>query len=87
MSEDGDLWRNHRKTQQERRAHRLPHRTIQILSLSKEGYWVKQLSAYQFRINGVLDVYPIHNRWHDTKTGQRGGYADAKTFIRNFFKT
>lgn len=81
----GDAWRGYRLAQQERRAERLPIRTQEILALRVEGYLVKQLSAYQFRINHTIDVYPIHNRWHHIKTGQRGGARDLAAFIRKRF--
>lgn len=86
MSEDGGImWDHHRIEQKMRRRERLPRRTAQIWSLKKMGYSVKQMTEYQFRIKGRVDVFPIHNRYHDIKTNERGGYRDVVEFVRNYF--
>lgn len=73
----GDLWREYRRAQQERRASRLGPRTDEILALSGKGFDVVPLTSYQFRIDGALDLFPIHRRFHDLKTQTRGGYRNA----------
>lgn len=84
MSDDDWDW--YRREQQERRAKRLPIRTDAILHLRAQGYTVQQLTEYQFRVNGRIDLYPIHNRWHDLKTQERGGAKDLATFIKERFR-
>ena len=86
MSDLGDQYRELRAAQQLRRAARLPKRTAEILALREQGFKVEQLTEHQFRINDRLDLYPIHNRWHDIKTRQRGSYGQAGWFVRRFFK-
>lgn len=85
MSEDGEFCRELREAQQERRRKRLPIRTDAIRSLAAEGFRIEEKTPYQFRIEGVLDVYPIHNRYHDLKRNRRGGYRDVREFIHRFF--
>lgn len=71
----------YREAQKERRAKRLPIRTEEILKLRELGYTVDEKTAYQFRVNDVIDLYPIHNRYHNIKTDKRGGYKTATEFI------
>ena len=75
-------WKDYRKQQQDRRHLRLPKRTKQILSLQSLGYKVIKITSFQFRINDIIDVYPIHNRYHNIKTNTRGGYRDIEEFIK-----
>ena len=77
-----EIWKEYRQEQQDRRHLRLPIRTKQILSLRNLGYKIAKKTPYQFRINDVIDVYPIHNRYHNIKTGKRGGYRDIIEFIK-----
>lgn len=83
----GEVWREYRRAQQERRAERLPGRTEEILALKAKGYDVRQLSEYQFRIDGALDLYPIHRRYHALKVNQRGDYKSALAVAVKFLKT
>lgn len=81
-SEASQEWDQYKEDQRKRRADRLPVRTEQILSLRDMGYIVVQKTEYQYRINGTIDVYPIHNRYHNIKTNKRGGYKDVVEFIK-----
>ena len=85
MSDDSELWKDYKEAQQDRRAKRLPIRTEQILSLRSRGLQVKQLTPYQFRINASVDVWPIHNRYHNLNTNERGGYKDIFQLCQKFF--
>lgn len=75
-------WESYRGQQQVRRKNRLGPRSEAILALKVQGYMVEQKTEYHFRINNRLDVWPIHNRWHDLKTNQRGGCANLATWIK-----
>ena len=86
MSEVGDDFKEYRASQKERRAKRLPIRHAEILALKLKGYDIEKKSDYHFRINKCLDVWPIHNRWHDIKNDRRGGYKSITIFVDNFFK-
>lgn len=86
MSFDADDMKEYKEAQQERRKARLATRCIEILSLSEHGYEVKKLTEFQYRINGIYDLYPIHNRWHNIKTNKRGGAQNLAEFIKHNLK-
>ena len=84
-SEDWDDT-EYRAAQRARREKRLPIRTAEILALRSEGYRVEQKTEYHFRINDTIDLWPIHNRWHDLRTNRRGGARSLAEFIRRTIK-
>ena len=86
MSDMGEMWHDMREAQQERRAKRLPLRTTEILSLKDDGFDVEEKTPYQFRINGRLDLFPTHNRYHDIRKNIRGGYGAVIPFVKKFFE-
>ena len=86
MGEMAEIYRDFRDAQKERRADRLQKRTSIVLSLRSDGFIVKELTPYQFRVNGVLDIYPLHHRFHDIKRNRRGGFKHLKKFVVWFFK-
>jgi hypothetical protein len=51
---ESEDWRDYRREQQERRAARLPIRVKEIMALQLEGYAVRKMTEYQFRVNGKL---------------------------------
>jgi len=69
-----DFWKEYRKDQSLRRVTRIPIRTKTIMGLQNNGHHVEQKTEYHFRIDYLLDVWPTHNRFHNIKTGKRGGY-------------
>ncbi len=79
---ESEIWKEIRKEQQNRRRLRLPKRTQEILSLRDKGHTVKKLTAFQYRINNYLDVFPIHNRYHNIRINKRGGYKNITEFIQ-----
>ena len=52
------------------------------MELKRQGYTIEQKTICHFRINGVVDVFPIHNRWHDLRTNTRGGAKDLPTLVK-----
>ena len=82
----GDAWREYRRAQQQRRGDRLGPRTAEIEALAGKGFDVRTLSAYQFRIDGTLDLYPIHRRFHHLPTQQRGGYRHPLDVAMRFLR-
>lgn len=73
-------------------ASKAKHRIMQTDHFSKllarlnNKYEVKKLTEYQWRINGVLDLYPTNRLYHDIKNNKRGNYRDAMGFCEKFFK-
>ena len=84
---DDSGWVEYHEEQRQRREKRLPIRTAAILALEQEGFVVQKLTDYCFRINGRLDLFPIHNRWHDIQKNERGGAKDLAVFAREWVKT
>ena len=74
---DSEMWRAVRRDRQEQRAERLPGRQGEILALRGHGFGVRQLTEYQFRIDGTLDLFPTRRRFHHIPTDTRGSYTDA----------
>ena len=80
----------YKESQEKRRAKRLPVRTAEILALESWGYRVEQLTQWHFRITGkneaIIDVWPLHNRWQNLRTGNRGGARSLAVFIKKTLK-
>jgi hypothetical protein len=79
---------SYREAQQKRRAERLPRRTKLINDLSNYGFRVQRITDYQFRVTKAgskkkIDIYPIHLRFHDIKSGIRGQIPGEKK-LREF---
>jgi hypothetical protein len=81
MSFDAEDMKDYREAQQKRRADRLPIRQKEIEALAPE-YEVRKLTDYQYRINGILDLYPIHQNWHNIKTNKRGNYKAVIEIVK-----
>lgn len=71
---DAEMWRAHREEVQARNAVRRASGTAEIEWLP-DDYTVQKLTDYQFRINGKVDVFPTHRKYHVLATGRRGSYG------------
>ena len=47
----------------------------------EEKYQVKYLTNYQWRINGIVDIFPQSRRFHDIRKNVRGSYKDMFEFL------
>lgn len=86
-NEESELWREYRRAQQQRRSDRLGPRTEAILALKGKGFDVRALTEYQFRIDGALDLFPIHQRYHHLPTQARGGYRNPVDVAMRFLRS
>lgn len=77
MADAGDAWDGYKEAQQKRRASRLPVFIKEIKCLSINGFEVKRLTRFQYRVGGRIDLYPTHRLFHDISTGERGNYKNA----------
>lgn len=77
VNETTEMWREHRQEMQRRRASRREANTAEIIALRRRGYEVVELTEFQFRINGTLDLFPTR-RFHNIATGDRGAYKSAQ---------
>ncbi len=57
------------------------HEKLEILAAY--GYRIEPLTEYQYRIDGVIDIYPVNKRWHDLRSGERGSYNEMIHFIQS----
>ncbi len=85
MSELSEGFAEHRKEVQERKASRRATETETLLSLREDGFEIKQLTEYHFRVNGFLDIFPTSKKWHNVKTNRRGRYNDVLDFVCTVF--
>lgn len=71
-------WDDYERAQKNRRLDRMPERRAEVEALRDKGYDVMELAFGHFRIDGKLDLYLLHRRFHFLPTGERGGYDKAK---------
>jgi len=71
----------YRIAQEGRRDIRMKEREAEIMQLNKKGYKVSKVSKGQYRINNVIDVYPLHQEYHNLGSGRRGNYKKLKDVI------
>lgn len=43
----------------------------------KYKFELKQLTQYQYRIEDIIDVYPVRQRWHWLKSDERGTWSNT----------
>ncbi len=85
MSDDGDMWRNHRQHIQKKKEARLRKGEESMEELVALDFSVFPLSEYHFRINYTLDVWPSTGKWHDRSSGKRGTYSNLLEFVKQHF--
>ena len=66
---------------------RLDARIAEILALREKGFNVTMVSKHQFRIDGRLDLFPIHRRFYVLPTLKRGTYRVALTVAVRVLRT
>jgi hypothetical protein len=71
---NSDDWRQYRFEQKQRRQKRLPIRQKEIENLCVFGYSVAKKTNYQYRVENIIDLYPIHRQYHILESGKRGSY-------------
>jgi hypothetical protein len=84
---ESDLWQEYKRAQQRRRAERLPRRAHEILALRRKGFDVVEIASHQFRIDGALDLFPLHRGFHDLRTQERGGYQNPVEIAVRLLRT
>src|SRR5205807_4294702 len=57
------------------------HEKLEILVAL--DYHVKPLTEYQYRINGVIDIYPVNKKWHDLRNSERGEYQELVSLVKS----
>jgi hypothetical protein len=65
-----------RSQQQHRRSDRRDIFAGSDLKILRKNHEVRDLNqGYQLRIDGLLDIYPTHRRYHILRTGERGEFG------------
>ena len=83
--DNSNLWKEYKRAQQ-------PKRQGIIENISRiQGFLITKLTDYQFRIKHersekIIDIYPIHLRYHIIDTNERGQVFGEKKLI-NFVKS
>jgi hypothetical protein len=75
VNEIGEMWKAWRAEKAEARADRRDEITDRIRALARDGYEVRMISTYQFRINNWIDLYPTNCRYHNLRTNDRGWFS------------
>lgn len=71
----------------ERRKVRRHANALDIVQMRQHGFTVEKLTDYQYRINGVLDLYPTNGRFHHITENKRGRYGDALAISKRLLET
>lgn len=85
--EDIEFWRQHAKDMNAMRNRRRYQFRGDVQELRNVGFDVKEISAFQFRINDRLDIFPSNKRFHDIKTMKRGDIGNGRfcEFVKEYF--
>lgn len=74
------------KTAKRRNENNRDKGTDSILALQEHGYKIERLSAYHWRVNDRLDLFPTHRKYHDTFNNERGDWQGAVDICRRILK-
>jgi hypothetical protein len=75
--DDDAIWERFAEQNEEQRRRRRASRDAfgtEVLPRLRKEHEVRELTPYQFRIDGKLDLYPTGHRWHLLRSGKRGGF-------------
>lgn len=64
---------------------RTPYGGTLIEELS-EVFTVKKITPYQYRINGVLDLFPTNDKYHHITKNERGTYGSQPEKLADTIK-
>jgi len=83
MSDYGDFCREQREWRKKQNAKAWKRG---IKELDGVPYDYEMLTAYQYRFDGWLDIFPQSGRYHDIKKNQRGFYTNLRKFLAKKLK-
>lgn len=80
-------WDQHAKDMSEMRERRRNQFHAAKRDLRRLGFDVREITAFQFRVNETLDIYPSNRRYHDIRKNQRGDIRGISfgDFIKKHF--
>lgn len=63
-------------------------RHAQMMERLRAKFDIKELTMYQIRVNGTLDIYPTGGKYHDIRRNKRGSYSGTEEeFIERYLIT
>lgn len=81
--EETEKWEQHRSDMRQMREKRR-YQLLQVIpELRAKGVSVVEITPYQFRFDGKIDIYPSNKRYHDLRNNHRGDLRgiDIKGFL------
>lgn len=80
----GDMAEDFRAMRDHQRAYKQSNRDKfeSVLKTLKEQYTVVELTPYQYRIDGILDIYPSNKKWHLIPTNERGRFRTVEDIAK-----
>lgn len=84
---DAEMWREHKKQMENMRRKRRDQIHSLISKFRSLGFEVKKISQYQYRFNGLVDIFPSNKRYFNLQTKERGDIRGKsfEAFLREFF--
>jgi hypothetical protein len=73
MSDVAEMYGDLREIRRERNKTQKVTNEKRVLALAEQGYKVRKITDYQYRINEVLDIFVVNMRFHNIVTNRRGG--------------
>lgn len=75
-------WEEHERAQRQRRRIRVARRVNELMDLKKAGFRVEEQKDFgHYRVDGVLNLYLVHNRFRDERNHERGGFDRVREFV------
>jgi hypothetical protein len=81
MGDEGEFWNAVNEASRKHKGKNLEEQWPILDELVRSGQ-AKELTHYQYRIDGKFDVYPANKRFHILSTGKRGRYKDLILFLK-----
>jgi DNA-binding ferritin-like protein (Dps family) len=86
-TDEKEMWKAHKREVNIMRKKRSSQFRDIIKEFRELGFEVKELNQFQFRFNGIIDIYPSNKRFHDLKNNIRGDIRgkNFNDFLRSYF--
>jgi hypothetical protein len=74
-NDTNQMWRD---VKDDRRQYKQNNRDLFLSMLDelRDTHDIKELTEYQYRVDGILDLYPSNRKWHLLPTGERGQFKN-----------
>lgn len=79
-NETREKWKNHKEKMENMRRRRRSQFYEVIKTFRRLGFEVEEVSKYQFRFNGGIDIFPSNRGYRDLVNHKSGRIEKEKTF-------